>query len=104
MTEPTDVPDSVSVQVVDVSSGRQISWGGNAVERLSDRLGDVRAAIIAGAGAINIDFDTLPAQHGWEVGEVSATFGVTLAAEAGVVLSKAAMEATFEVTVTLQRK
>jgi hypothetical protein len=98
------VPDSVSVQVVDVSAGREIAWGTNAVERLGDRLTDVRNAIIAGANAINIDFDALPAREGWHVNEVSATFGVTLAAETGVVLSKAAMEATFEVTVTLQRK
>ena len=103
MIEPM-VPESVSVQVVDVTDGRQISWGSSAVERLGDRLADVRAAIIAGAAAINIDFDALPAQPGWQVNEVSATFGVALTAEAGVVLSKAAMEATFEVTVTLQRK
>jgi hypothetical protein len=103
VTEPL-LPDSVSVQVVDVADGRQISWGSAAVERLNDRLTDVRAAIVAGANAINIDFDGLPAQPGWQVNEVSATFGVTLTAEAGVVLSKASMEATFEVTVTLQRK
>jgi hypothetical protein len=98
------VPEPVFVQVVDIAQGRQISWGSNAVERLGDRLADVRNAIIAGANTINIDFDSLPVQRDWQINEVSATFGVALTAEAGVVLSKAAMEATFEVTVTLQRK
>jgi len=34
---------------------------------------------------------------------VSASFGITLAAEAGVLLSKASTEATFDVTITFQR-
>lgn len=98
------VPGSVVVQVVSVGQGREISWGGNVVERLRDRLGDVQAAIVAGAQAISADLDSLPVQQNWQVGELSATFGVTLSAEAGVVLSRAAAESTFEVTVTFQRK
>ena len=38
----------------------------------------------------------LPVAETWQVKEVSASFGITLAAEAGVLLSKASAEATFE--------
>lgn len=96
--------DVVLVQVVNAASGREISWGGNAVERLRDRIGDIQAAVMAGARAISTDLDSLPAQQTWQVRELSATFAITLSAEAGVVLSRAAAESTFEVTVTFERK
>jgi hypothetical protein len=34
---------------------------------------------------------------------MEVTFGITLAAEAGVILSKASAEASFEVTLTVER-
>jgi hypothetical protein len=93
----------VFVQVVDVESGREISWGKNAAELLRERLSDIRAAIVAGADTVAGSLGDLPSRDRWRLGEVSATFGVTLTAEAGVILSKASTEATFEVTITYQR-
>jgi hypothetical protein len=98
-----EIPDSVVVQVVDVTDGREIAWGNNLVERLKDRAGDIRSAIVAGAQAINTDVNELPTADGWKIKELSATFGITLSAEAGVVLSRASAESTFEVTVTIER-
>ncbi|MEU4623655.1 CU044_2847 family protein [Actinoplanes sp. NPDC023801] len=98
-----EIPGSVVVQVVDVSEGREISWNSSLVERLKDRAADVRSAIIAGAQAINADVNDLPTAEGWQIKELSATFGITLSAEAGVVLSRASAESTFEVTVTIER-
>lgn len=99
-----ELPEAVVVQVVDVASGREISWGSTAVEKLRDRVGDVQVAILAGTQAIGSDLDRLPALSHWNVAELSATFGVTLSVGAGVVLSRASGEATFEVTVTFKRK
>ncbi len=93
--------DSVVVQVVDVAGGREISWGDGAVERLRDRLSDVQAAVVAGVRAVAAN--VTPDLSGWEVAELQAKFGVTLTAEAGVVVSRATTGATFEVTVTLRR-
>ncbi|MEO3747961.1 CU044_2847 family protein [Plantactinospora sp. B5E13] len=103
MSEP-DVPESVVVQVVDVEQGREISWGSGVVEKLRDRVGDIQNAIVAAARAIDLNPDRLPSRQNWQVDEISATFGVTLTTEAGVILSRAGTEATFEVTVTLRRK
>lgn len=94
----------VLVQVVEAEQGRQISWGSNAADKLGDRMDDVRKAIAQGTKAVANGLSDLSVGDGWEIGEVSATFGITLTAEAGVLISRAGAEATFEVSVTFQRK
>ncbi|ONI92337.1 hypothetical protein ALI22I_04600 [Saccharothrix sp. ALI-22-I] len=101
MAELDDEP--VLVQVVDVQAGREIAWGSNAAARLGDRVDEIRKAIVAGTRAVSAGLSDLSVAEEWEVGEVSATFGITLTAEAGVLLSRAGAEATFEVSVTFQR-
>jgi hypothetical protein len=96
-------PEQVVVQVVELEQGREIGWGTNLAESLGDRADDVRQAITTGSGVIADSLSELRTIQGWRLGEVSASFGVTLAAEAGAILSKASAEATFEVTVTYQR-
>jgi hypothetical protein len=93
----------VLIQVVEVEQGREIGWGTNLAERLGDRADDVRRAITTGGEVVANSLAELRAIEGWRLGEVSASFGVTLTAEAGAILSKASAEATFEVTVTYQR-
>ncbi|WP_371544100.1 CU044_2847 family protein [Streptomyces sp. NBC_00554] len=105
MAESVDQASTgVLVQVVDLESGREIAWGSNVAETLRNRLGDIRDAIHAGAESVAGGLGNLPGREGWEVGEVSATFGITLTAEAGVILSKASTEATFEVAITFRRR
>jgi NTP-dependent ternary system trypsin peptidase co-occuring protein len=85
--------------------GREIGWGApNIAEKLDLRLGDIRRALVSGATAVADSLPGLPGASGWELGEVSASFGVTLTAEAGVLISTASAGATFEVTITLRRK
>jgi hypothetical protein len=91
------------VKVVEVRSGREIAWGDGLTERLGERVDDVRQAVFDGVGAVAASLEDLPAAGGWRPAEVSATFGIALVAEAGVVLSRASAEATFEVTVTFRR-
>lgn len=93
----------VLVQVVDVQAGREIGWGTNLAEELGKRLDDIRTAITAGATTVANSLGGLPSTQGWTLGELSASFGVTLTAEAGVLLSRASAEATFEVKITFQR-
>lgn len=93
----------VLVQVVPVEDGREISWGSNKVQNLADRIEDIKAAIASGAAAVADSLPTMPHASGWQVKEVSGSFGLSLAAEAGVVLTKASAETTFEVTVTFER-
>jgi Trypsin-co-occurring domain 1 len=94
--------ERVLIQVLETGSGREIGRGRAFAEQLESRLDDVRQAIIAGARAVADSLDGLPAEPGWQLGEVSASFGVMLTAEMGVLLTKTSAGATFEVTVTFQ--
>jgi hypothetical protein len=98
------VAPDVLVRVVEVRGGREISWGNNLAEQLGNRAAEIRAAIQAGAATVAAGLRELPDAKGWVLGEVEVSFGVTLTAEAGVLLSKASAEATFEVTVSYQRE
>jgi Trypsin-co-occurring domain 1 len=103
LAEGTEAGGQVLVQVV-VEEGREIGWGSNLAERLDERLDDIRRAMVSGARAVSASLDGLPKTEGWKLGEVSASFGVTLTAEAGVVLSKASAGATFDVTLTYRKE
>jgi len=93
----------VLVQVLPVDGGREIGWGSNQVAVFRDRLADVREAVVSGAEAIADSLGGLPSAAGWRLHEVSGSFGVSLTAEGGVILMKAAAGTTFEITVTFQR-
>jgi hypothetical protein len=97
-------PGPVFVQVVEVDVEGDIGWRDNLAEQLGDRSEDIRHAIAAGAKAVTDSLPQLPGAQGWKMKEVSASFGVTLTAEAGAILSKASAGATFEVNVTYQRE
>jgi hypothetical protein len=95
--------DKILVHVVPVVSGREIGWNEGFTERLRDRLDDVRSAVAEGARAIILSLPDVVPGDGWEMDELSASFGVCLAAEGGAILTKVSGEATFEVTVTYRR-
>ena len=98
-------PERVLVQAVDVdvAADREITFGKNLVDELGDRADDIRGAIEAGSESVAKSLKSLAAPEGWRLGEVSASFGITLTAEAGVIVSKASAGATFEVSVTFTR-
>ena len=94
----------VLVQVMaGAGAGREIGFGANVAERLEARLDDIRHAVASGANAVAESLGGVPSAPGWELDEVSASFGITLAAEAGALLSKASAGATFDVTITYKR-
>jgi hypothetical protein len=94
----------VFVQVVPIDGATEIGWGATVAERLVDRLADVRAAVNTGALAVAKTLTDLPSAAGWELEEATASFGVTLAAEAGALLTKAAAGTTLDVTLTYRRR
>ena len=99
----TENNGEVSVQVVQLASDRQIAWGDVTIEKLKARLDDVRTAIVEGAAAVAAGVTGVATVDGWRTEEVSVTFGVSLVAEAGVVLTRASAETTFEISVTWRR-
>ena len=92
------------VQVVEIRAGREIANISQLAEQVRNRVDDIRQAIVAGAQTIASTLGELDSPHGWILDEVSASFGLTLAAEAGVILSKASAGAAFDVTVKFQRE
>jgi hypothetical protein len=91
--------DLVLVQVVD-ETGREIGWGKEDAERLDARLDDIRRGVASAAGAMSAGLIGLPQAPAWTLAEVAASFGLTLTAEGGVIVSKVPAGATFEVTLT----
>jgi hypothetical protein len=85
------------------SDGRQIGPRRRITELLADRRADIRNAIAQAAEVVQGSVEQLPARDGWQVENVQAKFAVKLAAQAGVVLSKASSEASFEIVVTVSR-
>lgn len=96
--------DRVFVSVVDMRGGREIGWTGPRLERFRDRIADVRAAVVSAGEALIAGVAELPCGDRWVPDEVTATFGVTLTAQSGVVLSRVAGEGSFEVSVTYRRR
>ena len=94
--------DDVFVQVVDVSSGQEIAWHEPFAEKLSDRLADVRTRDRGGFGDRRSEPAEVDATEGWRLAEVSASFGVTLSAEASILVSKASGSSTFEISVSFR--
>jgi hypothetical protein len=93
----------VLVQVLPVDSGREIGWASNRVAVFQDRLADVREAMVSGAQAVADSLGGLPSAQGWLLHEVAASFGISLTAEGGAILTKAAVGTTLDITVTFQR-
>ena len=84
----------VETVVTTASGGRQISAKSRTTELLRDRRDDV---ILRESVAKIEDVE------GWRIKTLEAKFELALSAEAGVVLSKASAEASFEVTITIER-
>lgn len=92
----------VEVAELDSAGNRQISPRRRASELLQERKEDIQAAV-SEASSILQESAAEVAVRDWQVSSIEATFGVTLAAEAGVLLSRASAEASFEVTITIER-
>lgn len=82
---------------------RQISRPEQLTEQLSKREQDICAAISMASQILQTAAAESTPATSWQVSELEAKFGLTLAAEAGVILGKASTQATFEVTIKATR-
>jgi hypothetical protein len=98
-----DSTGSVLVQVFPIEPTREIGFGSSLTEPLNKRLTDLRNAIAEGTLTVADSLPGLPSVADWTLSQVTASFGLTLTAEAGVLLSKASAGATFDVAVTFTR-
>jgi hypothetical protein len=88
---------------IDRTGSRQIRSKDRATESLTDRREEIQAAIEEASAILQEAAAKSPDTAGWQVKTLEATFGLTIAAEAGIVVSKASAEASFEVTITIER-
>ncbi|MGB0072326.1 MAG: CU044_2847 family protein [Terracidiphilus sp.] len=97
--------NNVWVETVEFDSAgtRQIGPRVRTTALLRDRRDDIEAAVGEASAIIQESVTKVEDKGGWRVKSLEAKFGLTLAAEAGVILSKASAEASFEVTITIER-
>ncbi|WP_237773447.1 CU044_2847 family protein [Streptomyces luteocolor] len=89
--------------VVWEAGSRQISTRVRTSEALHERAAELEEAIAQASSIAQESLARVPRRDGWQVSAMEVTFGLTLAAEAGVILSKASAEASFGVTLTVER-
>lgn len=88
---------------LDDRGNREISERSHLTVQLAERSAEVQNAITEAAAIAQDSLQSLPERQGWQVSGLEITFGVTLAVEAGVIISKASGEASFEVTMSIER-
>ncbi|MFI0718446.1 CU044_2847 family protein [Streptomyces sp. NPDC021224] len=93
----------VETVALDAGGGRQIVARTRTSAVLGDRAAEVEDAIVQASSIAQQSLAQVPERDGWQVASMEVTFGLTLAAEAGVILSKASAEASFEVKLTVER-
>jgi Trypsin-co-occurring domain 1 len=85
------------------SETRQIKQRGRTTSLLRDRAEDIEAAVQEASDIVQGSVAKVHDKDGWQTKSVEVKFGLVLAAEAGVILSRASAEASFEVTLTIER-
>jgi hypothetical protein len=97
---------NVRVETVELdwSGTRQIKQRSRTTALLRDRADDIESAVQEASEIVQGSVAKVQDKDGWQMKSVEVKFGLVLAAEAGVVLSRASAEASFEVTLTIERR
>lgn len=95
---------NVRVETVELDPGtRQIKQHHRTTALLRDRADDIESAVREASAIVQGSVAKIQDKDGWQMKSVEVKFGLVLTAEAGVVLSRASAEASFEVTLTIER-
>jgi len=73
------------------------------LEPLRERKADIEAAIAEGVAIAQSAATRSEGQDGWWISEFEVTFGVTLSADAGVIVAKVGTEASLGIKLTIKR-
>jgi Trypsin-co-occurring domain 1 len=98
--------ENVLIETVDLDSSgvRQIGPKVRTTALLQDRRGEVQEAVREASTIARDAVAEVAEKDGWRVGSLEVKFALTIAAEAGVIVSRASAEASFEITVTIDRR
>ncbi|MEU6557401.1 CU044_2847 family protein [Streptomyces sp. NPDC046915] len=88
--QPVSGKPGVRVETVELNGhgARQIGNRSRQSASLADRSDELREAILQASTIAQDSLAEVPERHGWSVTGMEVTFGITLAAEAGVILSR----------------
>lgn len=100
----TEANIRVETVELDSSGRRQIGQRSRTTALLRDRAGDIESAVQEASAIVQGSVAKVQDKDGWQMKSVEVKFGLVLTAEAGVVLSRASAEASFEVTLTIERE
>lgn len=103
MSDSSGTVVRVETVELDAAGSRQISSKHRSTELLKERRDEIQEAIRAAVDMVRDSMADEKSADGWRVSSVEATFGITLSTEAGVIITKASAEASFEVTLTVER-
>ncbi len=108
MTEPVNSEPLVDVRVdvvsLDRRGHRQIAPRERLTVELANRRAEIESAVALASDIVQASAAKVSTEGGWGIQELEAKFGLTLTAEAGVLLTKASAEATFEVTIKIGKQ
>lgn len=93
----------VETVALDAQGARQIASRQRTTAALDERADEVRQAIVQASAIAQQSLDQVPQHEAWKVTSMEVAFGLTLGAEASVILSKASAEASFTITLTVER-
>jgi hypothetical protein len=88
---------------VDSSGMRQIGARARTTSLLKDRRNDIETAVREASTIVQDSASKLDDKVGWHVASIEAKFGLVLTAEAGAIISRASAEASFEITIKIER-
>ena len=89
---------------LDESGTRQIRARHRTTALLQERRGEIDAAVREACEIVQASATKVDTRDGWGISSLEAKFGLVLAAEAGVILSRASAEASLEIKVTIERQ
>jgi hypothetical protein len=88
---------------LDPSASRQIGPRARTTDLLHNRREEIESAVAEASAIAQHAVSTSEDKNGWRVKKLDVQFGLTLAAEAGVIVSKASADASFQVTISIER-
>lgn len=96
---------AVRVEIVDLdrSKAQNIGRSTRITVPLEERREEIKGAIAQASDIAQGALESFPERDGWRVSSLELTFGLTLATEASVIVAKGSLEASFEVTLTVER-
>lgn len=101
MSDPKVLVETLQI---DSSGTRQIGPKTRGIASLQDRRQDIEAAVREASEILQDSVAKVEGEDkaGWRFKSLEVKFGLTLGIEAGVILSRASAEASFEITITIE--